>query len=50
MKENNPKKLLRENNVPNIKANSKVCFIGGFVVKILKKRYPIRIVSNKKLK
>ena len=49
IKENNPNKLLKENNIPKIKANSKVSFIGGFVEKILKKRYPIRIVSNKKL-
>jgi hypothetical protein len=50
IKENNPNKLLKENNIPKIKANSKVYFIGGLVLNILKKRYPIRIVSNRKLK
>ena len=49
MKENSPNKLLRENKIPKIKANPMVSFKGGLVLKILKKRYPIRIVSNKKL-
>ena len=42
IKENNPNKLLKENNIPKIKANSKVYFIGGLVLNILKKK-----ISNK---
>lgn len=48
--ENNPSKLLKENNIPKIKANVKASFMGGFILNILKKRYPINTVSNKKLR
>lgn len=46
--ENSPNKLLRESNMPKVKANMITPFIGGFVLNIPKKTYPIRTASNKK--